>query len=169
MSLYCVPCRQELVEGATSCHLCGGGVLACMGCHDLVLVGATGCSRCGSFSDQKSRKIARVAAPSVPVDFSDDVAQALAEIPVPVRGLGTAVVPASYEAGRYGVKAEVKIPERDAEIMTELIRLVPLLHGMAARLNQFQGHTDHTRKLIRDMRQLACDAQEEVELRRGPG
>jgi len=39
---------------------------------------------------------------------------------------------------------------------------------MAGRLNQFAGLTEHTRKLIRDMRVLACDAQEEVEMRRGP-
>lgn len=169
MSLYCVPCRQELVGGSAACHRCGGSVLACTQCHDSVLVGASDCSRCGSSNDRPGRAISSRASPAVPVDFSDDVAQALAQIPAPVRSLGRAVVPTSYEAGRYGVKAEVKIPERDAEIMTELIRLVPLLHGMAGRLNQFQGHTEHTRKLIRDMRQLACDAQEEVELRRGPG
>jgi hypothetical protein len=162
VSLYCVPCRQELVVGARACHLCGGCNLACMTCHTPILVGETGCSYCDR------REIVRQS-PSVPVDVSEDVAQALASVPTPVRSLGTAVVSEVYKAGRYGVEAVVKIPPRDAEIMTELCRLVPLLHGMAARLNQFQGHTEHTRALIRDLRKVACDAQEEVELRRGPG
>lgn len=167
MSLYCVLCRQELVAGATTCHLCGKSQLACMRCHEQSLLGQSECRYC----DVRTTSIASRVSPSptVPVDVSDDVVQALAEVPDPVRSLGRTVVPEVYKDGRYGVEAEVKIPPRDAEIMTELIRLVPLLHGMAGRLNQFQGHTEHTRKLIRDMRQLACDAQEEVELRRGPG
>jgi hypothetical protein len=77
-------------------------------------------------------------------------------------------VPEQYDAGRYGVSAQVTIPAGDAALMNELGSMVGALHVMASRLNGFTGLTDHTRKLIRDMRLLATDAQEEVELRRGP-
>lgn len=76
-------------------------------------------------------------------------------------------VPERYSAGRFGVEAEVTIPQRDVAIMNELGSLVPVLHTMAAHLAQFTGHTEHTRKLIRDLRVLAADAQEEIEMRRG--
>ena len=101
-----------------------------------------------------------------PPAYQAGVADSLAAIPKAVSM--APVVPELYQAGRHGVKAEVAIPPRDAAIMNELLQLVQLLHGMAARLNQFQGLSEHTRKLIRDIRVLACDAQEEVEMRRGP-
>lgn len=153
MSLYCRPCRQELALGSVSCPVCGGQDLACMTCHQSVGQGQAICSACSRIG------VRRVLPP--------DVEQAIAEVPDVVLNLPR--VPEVYQAGRHGVRAEVRISPGDAAIMNELLRLVPMLHGMAGRLNQFQGHTDHTRKLIRDMRTLACDVQEEVELRRGPG
>jgi hypothetical protein len=93
-------------------------------------------------------------------------ARAVAAIPAAVAGASR--VPEVYRAGRYGVDAEVSVPPGDAAIMTEMLQLVQLLHAMAARANQFRGANDHTRKIIRDMRTLANDLQEEVELRRGP-
>ena len=93
-------------------------------------------------------------------------ARAVAAIPAAVAGASR--VPEVYRAGRYGVDAEVNVPPGDAAIMTEMLQLVQLLHAMAARANQFRGANDHTRKVIRDMRTLANDLQEEVELRRGP-
>jgi hypothetical protein len=73
-----------------------------------------------------------------------------------------------YEAGRHGVKAEVRIPPGDVAFMNDLGAMVAVLHTMAARLNGFVGHTQHTRELIRSMRVLATDIQEEIETRRGP-
>ena len=73
-----------------------------------------------------------------------------------------------YRAGRFGVAAEVRIPAGDVSIMNELGKLVELLHAMAARATQFGIPSDHTRKLVRDMRILATDVQEEIELRLGP-
>ena len=52
--------------------------------------------------------------------------------------------------------------------MNDLGRLVEVLHAVAGRATQFTGLTDHTRKMIRDMRVLATDVQEEIEMRRGP-
>jgi hypothetical protein len=79
-----------------------------------------------------------------------------------------ATVVERYNAGRYGVRAEVRIPAGDVAIMNDLGAMVAVLHTMAARLNGFVGHTEHTRKLIRDMRILATDIQDEIETRRGP-
>jgi hypothetical protein len=155
--IYCVPCRQTLYPGQSSCSKCGGSNLACFNCHREIPVGSSTCPHCST--------------DLVMVDFetiaSRDLAlDALATIPAAVAHSSS--VPEVYQGGRHGVKAEVQIPPRDAAIMNELLQLVQLLHGMAGRLNQFQGLTEHTRKLIRDMRVLACDAQEEVEMRRGP-
>ncbi len=155
--IYCIPCRQTLHLGQSSCSTCGGTRLACLLCHADIPAGSSACPRCST--DVVLVSPERVAGRNA-------AREALATIPAAVAHV--ARVPEVYQAGRHGVKAEVQIPPIDAAIMNELLQICQLLHGMAGRLNQFQGMTEHTRKLIRDMRILACDAQEEVELRRGP-
>jgi hypothetical protein len=82
--------------------------------------------------------------------------------------VSVAVIPKEYEAGRYGVSATVTIPEKDVGVMNDWAQLVVLLHTMAKRGNEFQGHTEHTRRVIRAMRDLASDIQDEIEMRTGP-
>jgi hypothetical protein len=77
-------------------------------------------------------------------------------------------VRSEYQAGRFGVTATVQIPEKDVAIMNTLGQLVVLLHTVAKDMNNFQGHTEHTRSLIRGMRDLASDIQDEIEMRTGP-
>jgi hypothetical protein len=149
-NLYCISCRVTLTPGQVVCSQCGGVDLACVQCHQ----------RPAGFS------ICPVCDVAVAGSRQSDVQIALSEIPAAV-GLASRVSE-TYQAGRFGVCATVSIPPRDAAIMNELLQLAQLLHGMAGRLNQFQGMTDHTRQVIRDMRTLANLAQEEVEMRRGP-
>jgi len=94
-----------------------------------------------------------------------DARQALVQVP---RHAQAQLVPEKYTAGKFGVSSEVRLPAGDVSVMNELGKLVELLHAMAARSNQFAITSDHTRKLIRDMRILATDVQEEIELRCGP-
>jgi hypothetical protein len=141
----------------SSCQKCGGSNLACFDCHREIPAGGSTCTHCST--------------DLVTVDFEtivsrDPAREALATIPSAIAH--ASLVPEVYQGGRHGVEAVVQIPPKDAAIMNELLQLVQLLHGMAGRLNQFAGLSEHTRKLIRDMRGLACDAQEEVEMRRGP-
>lgn len=151
-NLYCIPCRELVPEGIPYCLRCRGTNLACITCHQRPAAGEVACSRCSG---------GLVVQNKVP-----DAREALATIPVSVSHV--AKIADTYEGGKFGVRAEVQINPGDAAIMNELLKLVQLLHGMAGRLNQFQGLTEHTRKVIRDLRTLANDAQEEVELRRGP-
>jgi RNA polymerase subunit RPABC4/transcription elongation factor Spt4 len=149
-TLYCIPCRQLIPEGSTMCPLCYGSKLACLQCHQTVPDGRAICPGC---------TISGIAVRPA------GVREALATIPSAVAQV--ARVPEIYQAGQFGVTAEVIRPARDVAIMNELLQLVQLLHGMAGRLNQFVGMTDHTRALIKAMRTLANEAQEEVELRGG--
>jgi hypothetical protein len=123
-----------------------------MGCGNYL---PTGCSDCPTCSVQ---------AVAV-VDLPDPAARAVASVPAAAR---SQLVAERYQAGRYGVKAEVSRPPGDVAILNELGKLVELLHAMAARANQFVGQSDHTIKMRRDMRLLATDIQEEIELRTGP-
>jgi hypothetical protein len=63
--------------------------------------------------------------------------------------------------------AEVTAPAGDVAALNALGALVPVLHQVAAGLGQMSVHSDHTRKLMRDMRVLAADALEEIEMRLG--
>jgi hypothetical protein len=73
-----------------------------------------------------------------------------------------------YEAGQFGVKAEVQADPTDVEIMNQINQLVVLLHVMADRMGkEFTGHMDSTRRVIKGCRNLASDLQEEVEVRTG--
>jgi hypothetical protein len=74
-----------------------------------------------------------------------------------------------YSAGRFGVDAQVTVPAGDVAALNELAALVTVLHQVASHVGQLRVSSDHTRKLMRDMRVLAADAQEEIEMRRGSG
>ena len=151
MSRYCSTCRKIVADGNQSCGSCGNIRLICTVCKSQVDPRSTLCLVC---------------AQSALVQFEQNAAQrAVVAVPFAARA---GVVMERYQAGRLGVDAEVQIPPGDVAIMNELGKLVELLHAMAARVNQFVGMTDHTRKIARDMRHLATDVQEEVELRRGP-
>jgi hypothetical protein len=163
LSLYCGRCFPSprhtggIPAGQAACQRCGSSdYLRCTTCDQLV-DGDVDCPRCAP-----ETHLARGREPEV-------VGLSLPELP----GTSLAVpvvrpVVERYDAGRFGIKAEVTIPAGDVNRMNELGQLVSLLHVVAGHLAQFTGLTDHTRKLIRDMRVLATDAQEEIEMRRGP-
>lgn len=115
--------------------------------------------RCPTCGQNGASLVARSRDPGLPVLPTLPLVQVVPVVPV---------VRARYEGGSHGVRAEVTVPEGDVEIMNQLGSLVSLLHVLAARVAKFGIMTDHTRKLVRDMRILATDAQEEVEMRRGP-
>ena len=163
MSLYCPQCVAYVPTGASECPKCGIMVLCCSECRNYTSPGVTSYPDCSK----------PVALKVEVVKSSPGTGAVPAELVVarPVVGgfvPAVALVPERYDAGRYGIEATVTIPAVDVAIMNELGQLVQLLHGMASRLNQFTGMTERTRKLIRDMRVLATDVQEEIESRRGP-
>ena len=152
MELYCPQCRCRLPSGCSSCPSCGGVCLACCGCNRFLPEGTVACPTCA-------------ATELVAVEPPTGAARAVAAIPAAARSQQVAE---RYRAGRYGVEAEVTRPAGDVAILNELGKLVELLHAMAARANQFVGQSEHTVKMRRDMRVLATDIQEEIELRTGP-
>lgn len=161
--IYCRPCRQMLRAGEAHCPTCGGsGDHACVECHRDVAVGSSCCEACAGESGRPRP------APALLEVVPDLDRAAEAALTIPAAVLGAKPVLERYEAGRHGVKATVVMAGEDAAILNELLQFVAMLHAMAARSNQFRGHTDNTRKMIRQMRDLATLIQEEVELRRGP-
>jgi RNA polymerase subunit RPABC4/transcription elongation factor Spt4 len=163
VSLYCPNCRVLVPEGSSSCRRCFPQDLACTQCNRMLPEGSTRCPACSAaVVPSRPEPVSTVTATSI----DPSVLRALAEIPHAVSHMPA--VPEVYQAGRHGVKAEVTIPAGDAQIMNELLQFVQILHGMAGRVNQFRGHTDQTRAIIKGMRTLATDIQEEIERRRGP-
>jgi hypothetical protein len=77
-------------------------------------------------------------------------------------------VPESYLQRSHGATSEVVMNGEDASILTEMGNLSALLHVMAGRMNELQGHMPSTRQLIRKCRDLSTDIQEEIEVRLGP-
>jgi len=151
---YCPHCKDKFGGGLTGCPKCGTIGLGCLVCHQLVPARSVECPYC----QLRSVEVEVVSRPS-------RAAQALATVPAATR---MSAVPEVYQAGRHGVSAEVRMPPGDAAILTELGKLVELLHGMAGRLNQFVGMSEHTQQIKRGMRNLATEIQEEIELRIGP-
>jgi len=160
---YCPSCRVVVPDELQSCVKCGNDRLACRACHESIPAGTAICPRCYTPPPAPSSK--PVPAELVLPEPTSRAEQAIAAIPV---GARAQLVPEQYRGGKYGVEADVRIPAGDVAIMNELGKLVELLHAMASRANQFVGQTDHTRMVIRNMRLLATDLQEEIELRRGP-
>lgn len=95
-----------------------------------------------------------------PMPRSQEVA-----VPMPRSPL---VVRETYASGSFGVTAEVHMHPGDVEVLNDLGKLETLLHAVAAKTNCLQGHTDHTRLIIKEMRALALEVREEIELRCGP-
>jgi len=163
--IYCYPCSQfglwhELVGG--SCPSCASVDGVCSGCGQLIPKGITECPRCASVGPSAAVVVRETSSRGEVVRLPDLP-------PLPVLVPTAPPVVERYQAGRLGVEAEVTIPAGDVDIMNDLLTLVGVLHKVAAKATRFVGHTDHTRKMIRDMRVLATDIQEEVETRRGPG
>jgi hypothetical protein len=156
VSIFCSSCGR-VVPGKSSCPSCGTTLLFCGDCRHYLTPGSSSCSNCMTAMAPSAPQPTSLEAPPLP--------------DLPATSLVVPVVPAvveRYSGGRHGVEAEVTIPARDVEVMNELAQLVPLLHLVAGHMTNFTGLTDHTRKLIREMRVLAADAQEEIEMRRGP-
>ena len=75
-------------------------------------------------------------------------------------------IPETYSAGRFGVEAQVTIPQVDVETMNLMGQLVVVLHTVAEKMNHL-AHSESLRRLIKNCRVLAADVQEEIEIRRG--
>lgn len=155
MSLYCVPCSQhagqlQLVPaGQSNCGRCGGYSLACVTCRRAVAPGACACT-CGERALASTRELRPPPLPSLST-----------VLPV------VNVIPEVYGGGGHGVEAEVFLPPGDAAILNELLAMVGMLHAVASRITQLAGMSDHTRQVVRDMRNLATLCQEELEMRAG--
>ena len=171
MSLYCANCNRgrlgqaaPLSQGELCCPRCGrSDYLACDVCGGLLPIGMPSCPRCMEVPPPRSEML-----PEGVLQPRSEVAVVMPALPVlPALVPVVPRVPERYSGGRFGVEAEVTVPAGDAARMNELGQLVSLLHVLASRCAQFGLLTDHTRKLIRDMRILATDAQEEIEIRRG--
>lgn len=170
MSLYCGYCGTHLAPAATYCLNCGrADRLHCQMCGQLLTVGSTTCPRC------VQGELVVMRPPAAPASSAPYQSVSTERVPARVFGFGEAfrtlpvmpVIAESYQAGRYGVKAEVQRPPGDVEILNELGSLVELLHRMAIRCSQFVGSTEHTVGMRREMRNLAATIQEEIELRCG--
>jgi hypothetical protein len=74
----------------------------------------------------------------------------------------------SFDAGRFGAISDVTVPDNEAALMGELGRGVQVLLNLANTLSRSSGHTELSRKVIRECRTLATLIQEELETRRGP-
>lgn len=150
MSLCCTNCRSPTTDGY--CARCGCTTLYCGACRTVQVNGSTSCSTCSSVA-------VAVRPPGEP--------SAVAVV-VP-RPLQVPAVSEVYSDGRFGVTATVTMPSGDVEILNELARLAELLSAMATKTGSgLRGYTEHTRKIVRDMRVLAAEIQEEIEQRRGP-
>jgi hypothetical protein len=159
MSLYCPGCRIVASTDSNICAQCGAQFLCCSQCGANAPKGAFDCPTC------TSKELSRSNVASIPAELVPDLPPIGGHMVVSPR---VATVVERYDAGRHGVNAEVRIPAGDVAIMNDLGAMVAVLHTMAARLNGFVGHTEHTRQLIRSMRILATDIQDEIETRRGP-
>jgi len=196
MSLVCTICKNSVPEGFSHCLVCNAGhvpQLQCGKCATLVNRGSSTCScdqiirrmaselpdlplyqspqQTKSQQTSSSAELTQRATESFPggevVGFQSPIS-APSVLPGLPAHVSVAVVPKEYDAGRYGVTAKVTIPEKDVGVMNDWAQLVVLLHTMAKRGNEFQGHTEHTRRVIRAMRDLASDIQDEIEMRTGP-
>lgn len=154
--LYCKTCRRVIETCRSACSACAGaGVLACMGCNQEVSIGASFCSNC------------EPSTPSLPEPTSLVFTNPRHGVPAFAPGL-PAPVKGFYNQNRFGVEAVVQLNGRDADILTKMKQAAALLHVLAQEINNFQGHMQSTRALIKSCRNLANDLQEEVEVRLGP-
>lgn len=152
MALLCASCGRVLPGGESSCPSCGGVQIYCGDCRQWLSPGEASCGNCARAELVPARQAGTEVLPMVPL--------ALPVVPPVVE---------RYSAGRFGVDAQVTMPAGDVAALNELAALVTVLHQVASHVGQLRIPSDHTRKLMRDMRVLAADAQEEIEMRRGFG
>jgi hypothetical protein len=74
----------------------------------------------------------------------------------------------SLDVGRFGAISNVTVPDNEAALLSELGNGVQVLLNLANTLSRSKGHTEISRKVIRECRTLATLIQEELETRRGP-
>jgi hypothetical protein len=169
VSLYCGYCGSVLPPASTYCLSCGrADRLHCHSCGQLLVVGTVVCERCdrGELVVRRPPNISSMPSASYEAPGTRTV------IPVPPPAFGgplrtMPVITETYQAGRFGVRAEVSRPPGDVGLLNELSSLVELLHRMANRCTQFVGSTEHTAAMRREMRNLAATIQEEIEARCG--
>lgn len=152
MSVCCVGCGRPKQRDTSSCPWCGSSSFYCTACGHLL--------QFSQISDVRCLVCEPDAIVVLPPGRAPVLATQVPQVPV---------VPEVYQAGRYGVSAEVRMPAGDVEILNRLGQLSQLLYSMATETGSgFRGVMDHTRQMVRDMRKLAADIQEEIEMRRGP-
>ena len=154
MALLCASCSRVLPGGESACPSCGGVQIYCGDCRQWLSPGEASCANCSR-------------AELVPVRPVGGDVSSLPMVPVALPVVPPVVE--RYSAGRFGVDAQVTMPAGDVAALNELAALVTVLHQVASHVGQLRIPSDHTRKLMRDMRVLAADAQEEIEMRRGSG
>lgn len=159
MTLYCSVCGNHVPEGRNQCGVCNNGFvsqLACVSCRRLVTRGTAVCGSC-----QDSPGYSDV----LPVRFSSGKqGTELGRRDSSGREGETAL-----DVGRFGAISDVTVPDNEASLMGELGRGVQMLLTLANTLSRSCGHTEISRKVIRECRTLATLLQEELETRRGPG
>lgn len=179
MALYCVTCRRMANDGSAVCSNCNNGFvskLACATCQRVVQSGVAYCTFCANAGMMGSGPVTGSVIDLEPPEPGELVRSPyhamrprFSNLPVPVAPMVVPVrVPERYAAGTFGVKAEVQMEGRDAEILTDMNHMAAALLAMAAKMNEFQGIGDTTRAVIRGCRNLANMLQEEVETRCGP-
>ena|ERR1700690_3272826 len=169
MALYCSVCGNNVPEGRNQCGVCNNGFvsqLACGVCLRLVTRGNARCSDCPgnarvegynpSDNDESSSR-------SPERRRHENRSTELARRWDWARGNET-----SLDAGRFGAISDVTVPDNEAALMGELGRGVQVLLNLANSLSRSQGHTEISRRVIRECVTLATLVQEELETRRGP-
>ena len=188
MSLLCGTCMNAVPEGFNQCLVCKAGYvpeLICTMCRRAVPRGQAVCACEAKVARQPAvlptlpavpgasaislerRSSHPMSSGTVVVGFVAPIAAppAMPGLPAHVRSIELSE---EYKAGKFGVTATVFRSPKDVEILNKLGQTVVLLHTMAQEMNQLQGHSEHTRALIRAMRNLATDIQDEIEIRTGP-
>lgn len=173
--LYCKTCKVVADVGCNTCNNCKNGfvsVLVCGSCGGDLPRGASACAQA-----QCQPVVGLVPAPPLPprgnnIDVTimpyQDIRNSRA-MAVPGLPLGLpAPIRESYEQKRFGVDAAVQMNGRDAAILTKMQQAGALLHVLAQEMNNLQGFMPSTREVIKGLRKMAVDLQEEVEIRIGP-
>ena len=163
MTLFCSTCGNHVPAGRNQCGVCNNGFvsqLACEDCRILVTRGAAVCSHCHG---GKEAGYARVEPASMISTDDEFRTPGRRDTQLARRGGETAL-----DVGRFGAISDVTVPDGEAALMGEISRGVQTLLNLANSLSHSAGHTEISRKVIRECRTLATLLQEELETRRGP-
>lgn len=178
--LYCKTCKFVADVGCNTCNNCKNGfvsVLVCGSCGREVPRGAAACAQCPTQADVVGL-VPGMPAPrgggggggniDVTIMPYQDVHHSRA-MAIPGLPLGLpAPIRESYEQRRFGVDAAVQMNGKDAAILTKMQAAGALLHVLAQEMNNLQGFMPSTREVIKGLRKMALELQEEVEVRIGP-